>query len=214
MTEAEWESGDDPDPMLQFVRGKASDRKLRLFAAACFRRLAALLPDSRQQRGIDALEQWAEGAITRGALRGVVTGIRQAIPTDDWMPGSPPADQPHFAALMLYREFCSSSIAVHAILALAALAEGTRERHDQARLMRCIFGNSFRPMRVESRWATPAVVSLARAIHEGRAFGRLPDLAEALEAAECGDMRLLAHCRGEGPHARGCWAIDLVLGRG
>jgi hypothetical protein len=213
MTEVEWECGADPDPMLRFVRGRASDRKLRLFAAACFRRLVALLPDPRQRRGIDVLDQWAEGAITPDARRGVVAGVRHAIPPDDWVPGSPPADHPHFAALMLYREFCSSSIAVHAILAPAALADGTGELHDQARLMRCIFGDPFRPMRVEPGWVTPTVVSMARMIDEERAFDRLPVLADALEEAGCDDSGLLAHCRGEGPHARGCWAIDLILGR-
>lgn len=213
MTEVEWESGTDPDPMLRFVRGKASERKLRLFAAASFRRLAALLPDPRQQRGIDVLERLAEGAITLDSCRGVVTGVRHAIPLDDRVPGSPPADHLHFAALMLYREFCSSSIAAHAVLAPAALADGTGELHEQARLMRCIIGNPFRPMRVEPRWASHAVASLARAIYEERDFDRLPILADALEESGCDDRGLLAHCRGEGPHARGCWAIDLILGK-
>ena len=213
MTEVEWESGTDPDPMLRFVRGKASERKLRLFAAASFRRLDALLPDPRQQRGIEVLEQLAEGGITLDSCRGVVTGVRHAIPPDDRVPGSPPADHLHFAALMLYREFYSSSIAAHAVLAPAALADGAGELHEQARLMRCIIGNPFRPMRVEPRWLIPTVVSLAQAIYEERDIDRLPVLADALEEAGCDDRGLLAHCRGEGPHARGCWAIDSILGK-
>jgi hypothetical protein len=212
MTEAEWESGSDPDSMLRFVRGKVSDRKLRLFAAASFRRLIALLPDPRQRRGIDVLEQVAEGAITLASCRDVATEVRDAIPPDDWVPGTPPADHLHYAALMLYREFRSSSIAVHAVHAPAALADGTVEQQEQARLMRCIFGNPFRPVRIESRWVTPTVVSLAETIYEERAFDRLPALAGALEEAGCDDSGLLTHCRGEGPHARGCWATDLILG--
>lgn len=212
MTEAEWESGSDPESMLRFVRGKVSDRKLLLFAAATFRRLVALLPDPRQRRGIDVLEQLAEGAITRGSCRGVVTQMRHAIPPDDWTPGSPPADDPHYAALMLYREFCCSSIAVHAVEAPAALADGTGERHEQARLMQCIFGNPFRPVRIESRWVTPTVVSFAQMIYEERAFERLPALASALEEVGCDDSGILSHCRNEGPHARGCWVTDLIIG--
>jgi hypothetical protein len=212
MTEAEWESGSDPDSMLRFARGKVSDRKLRLFAAASFRRLVALLPDPRQRRGVDLLEQMAEGAITLTSCRAVVSEVRHAIPPDDWVPGAPPADHPHYAALMLYREFCSSSIGAHAVAAPAALADGTGEQHEQARLMRCIFGNPFRPVRVESRWVTPTVVSLAEMIYEERAFDRLSALAGALEEAGCDDSGLLGHCRGEGPHARGCWATDLILG--
>jgi hypothetical protein len=64
MTEQEWLTCADPKPMLEFLQGKASDRKLRLFAAACFRNLGYLLPDSRQHRGIELLDQMAEGTAT------------------------------------------------------------------------------------------------------------------------------------------------------
>ena len=215
MTEIEWESATDPTPMLQFVRGKAaSDRKLRLFAAAAFGRLIALLPDPRQRRGMEVLEQLAEGAVTLDACRGVVSGVRHAIPPDEWTPGSPPpAIHSHYTALMLYREFCSSSIGVHAVHAADGLADGAGERHEQARLMRCIFGHPFRSRTVDARWLVPAVVSLARTIYEGRAFDRLPILADALEAAGCDDSELFAHCRSEGPHVRGCWVVDAMLGK-
>lgn len=214
MTEIEWENGTDPTPMLQFVRGEASDRRLRLFAAAAFGRLAALLPDPRQRRGIEVLEQLAEEAITLDACRGVVSGVRHAIPPDEWSLGSPPpAIHSHYTALMLHREFCSSSIAVHAVHAADGLASGASERRGQARLMRCIFGNPFRSRAVDARWLGPAVVSLARTIYAARAFERLPILAEALEAAGCDNDELNAHCRDEGPHVRGCWVIDAVLGK-
>ena len=214
MTEVEWESGTDPDPMLRFVRSKASERKLRLFAAAGFRRLAALLPDPRQQRGIDVLEQLAEGTITLDSCRGVVTGLRHTIPPDDWVPGSPPpSEHQHYVALMLFREFRSSSIASHAVHAADGLGDGTVERRQQASLIRCIIGDPFRPVRVEPRWVTPTVLSLAQSIYEERDFDRLPILADALREAGGDDSGLFAHCRGEGPHARGCWAVDLILGK-
>jgi hypothetical protein len=213
MTEAEWESSTDPTPMLAFLRGKASDRKLRLFAAASFGRLVALLPDPRQRRGIEVMEQLAEGTVTRAECRGVTAEVRRAIPPDDWIAGTPPADHPHYVALMLYREFCSSSIAIHAVQASAGLADGAGEQHEQARLMRCILGNPFRPVTVDLRWLTSSSVSLAETIYEERAFDRLPILADALEDAGCDSSELLAHCRGEKPHARGCWVVDLVLGR-
>jgi hypothetical protein len=47
----------------------------------------------------------------------------------------------------------------------------------------------------------------------GDAFDRLPILADALEEAGCDEPALLAHCRSDGPHVRGCWAVDLVLGK-
>src|SRR5258705_183526 len=60
---------------------------------------------------------------------------------------------------------------------------------------------------------SPDTVGLARAAYEDRAFARLPLLADALMDAGCDDDRLLDHCRSRGPHVRGCWAVDLVLGK-
>jgi hypothetical protein len=81
-------------------------------------------------------------------------------------------------------------------------------------LLRDIFGNPFRPAAIDPRWLTSTAVSLAGAIYEERAFDRLPILADALEDAGCDNADILTHLRGEGPHARGCWAVDLVLGKG
>lgn len=63
----------------------------------------------------------------------------------------------------------------------------------------------------DPKWRTETVLALARAIESDRAFDRLPILADALEEAGCADERVLAHCRGPGPHARGCWVVDGVL---
>jgi hypothetical protein len=80
-------------------------------------------------------------------------------------------------------------------------------------LVRDIFGNPFRPATCDPSWCTSAVVGLAEAIYADRAFDRLPILADALEDAGCGLPDVLAHCRGPGPHARGCWVVDLILGK-
>jgi hypothetical protein len=52
MTENEWETTTELRPMLAFLRGKASDRKLRLFACAGCRRVWHLLNDERSRRGV------------------------------------------------------------------------------------------------------------------------------------------------------------------
>jgi hypothetical protein len=213
MNEAEWLACTDPRVMLDYLRGKASERKLRLFAKACFGRLVSLLPDLRQRRAIEVLERVAEGTLTPLECRGVTAEVRQAIPLDDWVAGQPPTDSPHYVALMLYREFCSSSIAIHAVSASAGLADGVSEQHEQVQLMRCIIGNPFRPVAFDSSWRTPQAVALAQQIHDNRAFESLPTLADALQEAGCDNADILAHCRSAGPHVRGCWAVDLILGK-
>ena len=81
-------------------------------------------------------------------------------------------------------------------------------------MLRCLFGNPFRPVPViPSAWRTPTVLGMARAIYTERRFEDLPILADALEDAGCTDAALLDHCRGPGPHVRGCWVVDLLLGK-
>ncbi|MBA4062425.1 MAG: hypothetical protein C0501_01720 [Isosphaera sp.] len=80
-------------------------------------------------------------------------------------------------------------------------------------LLRCVFGNPFRPVTAEPRWLTSTVVQLAAGVYADRAFDRLPILADALQDAGCDDDQVLTHLRGPGPHARGCWVVDLVLGK-
>jgi hypothetical protein len=66
---------------------------------------------------------------------------------------------------------------------------------------------------IDPRWLTSTVVDLARAIYQERAFDRLPVLADALADAGCDSEEIIAHCRSDGPHVRGCWVVDLLLGR-
>jgi hypothetical protein len=83
----------------------------------------------------------------------------------------------------------------------------------QADLLRCIFGNPSRPVVWDRRWRTDDTVGLARGIYEDRAFDRLPLLADALMDAGCDHEQVLDHWCSPGPHARGCWVVDLVLGK-
>jgi hypothetical protein len=234
MTEAEWLTCAEPIVMLEFLRGNLSskgsrtpwnsiwrtegagpgdERKFRLFASASFRRLVALLPDPRQRRGIEIMEELAEGTVSHAEHRRITAEVRGAIPPDDWIAGSPPTDHLRYVALMLYREFCSSSTAIHAVQASAGLEDGAGERCEQARLMRCIFGNPFRPVILDQTWRTSNVMDLARGIYDERAFDLLSILADALEESGCHDAEILDHCRGPRTHARGCWLLDLVLGK-
>jgi hypothetical protein len=98
--------------------------------------------------------------------------------------------------------------------ALAAAASALRLRRLD------IFGNPFRPVNVSSSWLTPDVLTLAQAAYDDRTLPagtleptRLALLADALEEAGCDNAEILGHLRGEGPHVRGCWVVDLLLGK-
>jgi hypothetical protein len=88
------------------------------------------------------------------------------------------------------------------------------EYAQKEKLLRDIFGNPFRLVPFSPAWRTDTAVSLARQMYESRDFSAMPILADALQDAGCEDEQILGHCRGPGPHVRGCWAIDLVLGKG
>ena len=98
---------------------------------------------------------------------------------------------------------------------MGAIVEGSRKKRvevaAQLDLLRDVFGNPFRQVGFNPTWRTEAVVRLASGMYESRDFVPTPVLADALEDAGCTDPDILAHCRGSGPHARGCWVVDLVL---
>ncbi len=75
-----------------------------------------------------------------------------------------------------------------------------------------IFGNPFKPVTIQPGWRTTNVVALANYAYRERAFDAVPVLADALEGAGCEDEVILSHCRGPGPHVRGCFVVDLIHG--
>ncbi|MBP3959086.1 hypothetical protein J8F10_27900 [Gemmata sp. G18] len=92
-------------------------------------------------------------------------------------------------------------------------AHPSQARALESQSLRCIFGNPFRPAVANPAWFTSTVLALATGIYEDRAFDRLPILADALQDAGCENADILNHCRSDGPHVRGCWVIDLLLGK-
>jgi hypothetical protein len=85
------------------------------------------------------------------------------------------------------------------------------EKQTVATILRDIFGNPFRPVAFDPMWRTDTAVSVAQQMYESRDFGAMPILADALQDAGCDNDDILNHCRGSGPHVRGCWVVDLVL---
>lgn len=94
-------------------------------------------------------------------------------------------------------------------------SKGVERSHRQHNaLLRCVVGSPFHGVSsVDRSCLTTTVKELAHAIYADRAFDRLPILADALEEAGRTDEAILAHCRGPGPHVRGCWVVDLLLGK-
>ena len=216
MTEAEWLTCDNPGVIFELLRRRASHRKMRLFAAECFGRLVRVLPDPRQRRALEVLVAWAEGTTTQSAMAEAVRDTRFAcyeFPSRIGNQDQPPGDDLHFVGLMLYREFLSSSPGVHALAAPGGLADRLTEQVRQSELLRDIFGNPFRSVTFDPAWNTDTAVTLAGQMYGWRDFSAMPILADALQDAGCDSEAILTHCRGPGPHVRGCWVIDLVLGK-
>ncbi len=228
MTEAEWLACEDPRRMLEFLRGKASDRKLRLLAVACCRSIWQLLTDERSRKAVELAERSADHHVDPKTLDSVSAEAEEAFEdaiTNDEADAAdrtgPGPDQ--LAAACSAASYASNSPVVRdsdcrEVMEAAAEAafDCAAERAAQARIMRDIFGNPFRPNTPDPCWFAwngGTVADLARAIYADRAFDRLPILADAVEDAGCTDRTILDHCRSGGPHVRGCWVIDLLLGK-
>jgi len=89
----------------------------------------------------------------------------------------------------------------------------TQEAHAQSDLLRELFGNPFRPVTCDPSWLTSDVLAMAQGIFDEKAFDRMPILHDALMDAGCANADVLDHCRQGGEHVRGCWVIDLLLGK-
>jgi hypothetical protein len=232
MTEARWLSAFDPHPMLESLRDHGSCRKYRLAGCAFCRRVWDLLTDERSRNAVEQAERYADGLISQEVLSAAQVGADRAMV---------PWDRRNFvfrrsSERAVAYKFGAAATAAKAVARptnfLSKLASSIREashfallaeygdRYAQqgdmsshVRIVRCVFGNPFRPVSLEPSWRTSTVVALAEGIYADRAFDRLPILADALMDAGCDNTDVLSHCRSDGPHVRGCWVVDLLTGR-
>jgi hypothetical protein len=243
VNEAEWLACTDPQKMLEFLKGKATDRKRRLVAVACCWRILALMP-KECRLAVEVAERCADGMATEkdsweawhaagSAARNTATdpqkrraaycAYRAVEPLDlkypdydypgvwheDWLEGAVKVVAEERAWNPDYHQWRES---VH-----------RQENLQIANIIRDIFGNPFRPITISPAvlsWNDAVVVRLAQAAYEERHMPsgtldsvRLAVLADALEEAGCTDVDILGHLRGPGPHVRGCWPVDLCLGK-
>jgi hypothetical protein len=218
MTEAEWLSCTDPEALLGCVKGGASERRLRLFACACVR-AAWPWTGEPDHPAVAAAERFADGQEDADGL----LGVRNA----PWSPHTFGARfGPAKAIVVRAAATATTSPAAWSAARNAADAsariEGAPPEYPQGQcdLLRDIIASPYRPAAVCPACLTPQVVGLARAAYDRRHLpsgelvpARLAVLADALEEAGCDQADLLGHLRGPGPHVRGCWAVDLVLGK-
>ncbi len=225
MEERQWLRSASPTNMLRFLgeSKKFSERKLRLFAYACCSRPPEL-DDSQSSKAANALEVIERSADSKTMQRKLAATRKLAEPYAD-----PPLAEDMFFELTV-PAWCwwqavsqaawrpGKPLPFHDALSAANWATSAsenekREKVSQARLLRDIIGNPFRPVAVDRNWQSITANKLADAIYAERAFDRLPILADALEDAGCTNTAILKHCRGPGPHVRGCWVVDLILGK-
>lgn len=214
---------------------RPSPRKLRLFACACCRQVWHLLTDPRSRKAVEVAERYADGEATAEEANkagSASTEVYSKIGDDDAFCAAIMAER------MLHR--CTAELHAWSVVADQDNSIPTRAGAvpaTQATLLRCIVGNPFRPVKLAQpqsmpmpryrnewidapcAWLTPQVLSIAaQAYEQPGADGTLDPatlsiLADALTDAGCDNDTILDHLRSPGPHVRGCWVVDLVLGK-
>lgn len=230
MTEQDWVSCQQPETMLNYLDRQSTTwrqrlhragwwpvtprvpmrRKLRLFDCACCHRVWGVL-DGPSRSKVTVAERFSEGRANSAELAAVRTVF-----------ASPPSScraTRHGAVATT----CAAAeeggknldeVTSCARYAQIAAADPGGESAAQAALIRDIFGNPFRPVRMDARWRTARVMALAETINFEQRFNAMPALAGALARSGCTDSLVLDHCRSAGPHVRGCWVIDALLAKG
>lgn len=219
MTEGEWLACEEPGTLVSSLRNK-DDRKLRLFFCGSCRSIWPFADRPILRRAVELGELFADGLVTADEL----AVLRQELRPGPYYSGDK-VNATAWGAVSDGFPVWAISDAADLQLAFAAkvardsrqrtLPPGTKDaiRRSQVLFIRCVFGNPFHPVAFSPEWRTDTVLTLARQMYDERDFSAMPILADALQDVECNNEEVLNHCRGPGPHVRGCWVVDLVLGR-
>jgi hypothetical protein len=205
MTEAEWLACDDPGVMVYSLPTRLSLRKRRLFVCACVRLIWELIADVACWKAVAVSERYADGLADDTQLQAAF----DALPVFRYGGAYDPII--HTAIRELARP--RGSVPMLGTRLLAQRGSYWTERRRQAAVLREVVSNPFRPVSLNPGWGTSTVAGLGVSIASESLFDRLPILADALEDAGCDNADILGHLRFPGPHVRGCWALDLLLGK-
>ena len=214
--------------LLKLADGKASGRKLRLLTCACCRVLEPAFSSHTQALiAIDATERFLDGKCSESEL----AAASRAAAEEEYRPfaisarGRPLTKEEELGVwLSQMARWASDTQRKGAASRAAEVSDGVWlarnknivGKHWQkkiASILRDVVGNPYRPVALDPRWLSSTVLDLARTIYDERVFERLPVLAESLMDAGCDNEEILKHCRSAGPHVRGCWVVDLLLGK-
>jgi hypothetical protein len=222
MTEQEWLTASRATRMLFHLRGNASRRKVLLFNCACCYKVQQSL-DSDDREAVLLAEASAESPESIAAFSQRYDAERRAVlALGNFLNESVSEELAHALTTQTTLRLRLDGGQGHGIGSLAFATEKLADNmvQQQIALVRDIFGNPFRPVTLSPAWSTSTVISLARTIYDARQLPsglfdnqRLGVLADALEDAGCNNADILGHLRGSGEHVRGCWVVDLVLGR-
>jgi hypothetical protein len=215
MTEAEWFAATNVTPILRIGTTKCSPRKLRLFMAGWQRLRWEEITVPAAREAVALAERFADGAVSKKEVERAYDDLRAA-----------PHGSGSGTLAMIWPTSAQMPAAVYQFLRQATPPEPSgwdgekiRERYraltaSQAALFRDIVGNPFRPITFSSSWRTDTAILLARQMYKERDFSAMPILADALQDAGCDNPDILDHCRDANQiHVRGCWVVDLVLGK-
>lgn len=219
MTEDEWVQADDT--MIDGAVQMLGPRKARLFASAVCRVMGGREFHPVAVAALEVNDRFADDEVPRRALWEAERKVRAV--RDELGEHTSDVEGRHYSArymaLLAVEYVCTDLGPFMASMYPASthqLMSNLREEETRRQLYpayRDLAGIPFRPIIVKPSWRTSTAVGLARAMYESRDFTAMPILAGALEDAGCDSADVLAHCRGDGPHVRGCWVVDLVLGK-
>ena len=214
MTEQEWITNSEWYLLLNHINGKVSDRKLRLFACACCRQIWSKIADPRIRNAVIVTERFADGDVTLDEMH---TATSTALRARD-IYESPTSDEDR---LKFIREAIWASSAARS--STRSIAKEAAEMASSAaihaggkfnlQIIRDLVGNPFRTHSYQSLPKTQTILQLAQSMYADRDFIAMPILGDALEEAGCSNEEILRHCRSNQEHYRGCWVVDLILGK-
>jgi hypothetical protein len=235
LAEDGWLRAKNPGLMLDYARKSTSHRRVRLATVGICRAAWPFMPPSPQRQDADCLalldlsERYADGAVKQTELM----AARRSLAGPDVPRGGP--ENRKVAAVWFASAKNPAKTCTEAAFRLLGVSWGGTNELDlpaeylrdgyrgsgdwvaaclgMVAVIRDIFGNPLRPVAFDPRWGTSTVTTLASQMYESRDIGAMPILADALQDAGCDNTDILDHCRGDGPHVRGCWVVDLVLGK-